>query len=93
DTVQNLQCEIVGNNVKLVWKLPSDEQNPDNRIWYCRIYRDGELIAEVDNVYTSYIDSLNAAGKHDYSVSVVNYYFKESLKTSPVVVDFTLLKP
>ncbi|MFA5729368.1 MAG: prolyl oligopeptidase family serine peptidase [Candidatus Neomarinimicrobiota bacterium] len=93
DTVQNLQCEIVGNNVKLVWKLPSDEQNPDNRIWYCRIYRDGELIAEVDNIYTTYIDSLNAAGKHDYSVSVVNYYFKESLKTSPVVVDFTLLKP
>jgi len=94
DPVLNLHSEIGDDNqVILFWELSSAENNPDNQIWYSRIYRDAELIAEVDNISTAYIDSLNPGEKHDYSVSAVNYFFLESPITVPLTVDIPAVTP
>jgi len=87
DKIENLQGKVIGGGkVKLSWELPSAEKQPDNQIWYCRIYRDEELIAEVDNVYLTFVDSVGVGTKHDYSVAAVNYFFQESPKSEPLTM-------
>jgi hypothetical protein len=88
DTVENLRYEIVQNTqVKLLWGPPADMTNPDNQVWYYRIFRDFNLIAEVDNVDTAFIDSNVApASTHSYNISTVNYFFKESWRTTPIAI-------
>jgi len=88
DTVVNVQAEILSNNqLKLTWDLPPDKTKSNNQIWYCRIYRDAQPIATVDNIVTSFIDSTMTAGMiGHYSISAVNYFFKESAKSEPVTI-------
>ncbi len=85
DTLKNFSCEIIyTDQVKISWNPPSNQTNPDNQIWYCRIFRDSQLIGEVDNVVTTYIDStVVSSSTHLYNAASVNYFFKESRRTIP----------
>jgi hypothetical protein len=63
------------------WNPPADSKNPYNQIWYYRLLQNNQLLAEVDNIYTSFIDS---AGTHRaYQLAAVNYFFKESDRNTP----------
>jgi poly(3-hydroxybutyrate) depolymerase len=89
DTVENLRYEIVnGTQVKLAWDSPSNVTNPDNQVWYYKIFRDSGLIAEIDNVQLSFVDTEAAnASTHMYSTSTVNYFYEGSMRTAPLTVN------
>ena len=95
DTVENFRCDIIQNDqVKMSWNPPSDQANSDNQIWYFRIFRDSGLIGEVYNVDTAFIDSTVASSSpHWYNASAVNYFFKESRRTTPQSVRISSLVP
>ncbi len=86
DSITDLKASVSDNKtVLLEWTLPADHSNPDNQIWYCKIFRDGNVIKEVDNIYTSYTDSTIVSGSnYVYQVSAVSYFFKESKLSSGV---------
>lgn len=88
DTVENVGYEIVaGSQVKLSWRPPSKRANPDNQLWYYRVFRDFNIIAEVDNVDTTFGDAGVTQGRtYLYNLSAVNYFFKESQRTTPIAV-------
>jgi predicted esterase len=76
------------NTVIISWVLPPEkESTADNRVWYCRIYRNGNAISEVYNNKTTYIDTL-APGKavYEYRISTVNFYFRESVLSEAITV-------
>ena len=85
DGVEDVTSESIGDNrVSLSWNPPYDDSKPDNRIWYYRIYRDEIIVAEIDNIETTFTDSLVvAATSPSYGISAVNYFFQESEKTAP----------
>ncbi len=65
--------------VFLEWEKPDHNLKPDNNSWYYKIYRNNNVIAEVDSDKLNYTDNLvNEHTDYEYKVSVVNYYFKES---------------
>jgi predicted esterase len=66
--------------VNLQWEIPAVSFAPsDNNVWYCRIYRNSTVLKEVYNNHQSFTDSTCVAGNsYNYSISAVNYYFKES---------------
>jgi hypothetical protein len=72
-----------GNKIHLQWDIPiASEQQPDNKIWYCKIYRNGEVIKEIYNNHNNFTDSsLIVNNTYEYSISAVNYYFKESVSS------------
>ena len=78
DAVENIRYEIVNSNqVKLSWDPSSDQTNPDNQIWYYKLFRDSELIAEIDNTDTFHIDStVVSSSTYLYSLAAVNYFFE-----------------
>jgi len=86
DTITGLKESVSDSNtVLLEWSLPADYTNPDNQIWYSKIYRDGNVLKEVDNVSTSFADSTVVSGNtYLYQVSAVSYFFKESKLSSGV---------
>jgi poly(3-hydroxybutyrate) depolymerase len=88
DGVTNFRYELVNNSqVKLLWEAPSNRANSDQQVWYYRIFRDAFVIAEVDQANTAFIDaSVKGGSIYHYSVATVNYFFKESLQTSPIEV-------
>jgi predicted peptidase len=88
DTIINFRANITdGIAVRLEWNLPDDLSNPDNQIWYCKVYRDGNVLKEVDNIFTSFSDStINSGNTYLYQVSAVSYFFKESKWSSGINV-------
>ena len=88
DAVENFRYEIVNNNqLKLLWDPPSDTTNPDNQIWYYKVFRNSELIAEINNTDSSYVDSnLSSSGTYIYSVAAVNYFFELSKEGASITV-------
>jgi hypothetical protein len=85
--VKNLRGEVSsGNRVILQWDIPSENsQQSDDRIWYCKIYRNGEVIQEIYNNHNGCTDSLLVANNtYDYTISAVNYYFKESERSQKI---------
>ncbi len=86
DKPENFKLHIASNKVViLAWQVPSDGINPDNQIRYYKIFRDENLIAGIDNIATTFIDStLNNVPNHRYNISAVNYFFKESERTFPI---------
>jgi len=85
DPPENCSCQIISQNRhQLQWNPPSDTNNPDNQIWYYRLYRDNQLLAEVDNIYTSFVDS--TATDQAYNLSAVNYFFHESVRIAPTLI-------
>lgn len=84
DGVINFQVDKTGSReVSLVWDMPADTSDTDNRIWYCKIYRNGNVIQEVYNDRTTHIDStVTPEETYIYQISAVNYFFKESVLAS-----------
>jgi hypothetical protein len=74
------------NKVLLQWVLPSaSDVLQDDKVWFCRIYRDNVLIQEVYNDKNSYIDSpADISTDHRYYITAVNFYFKESAPSQTV---------
>jgi predicted esterase len=74
--------------VNLSWNLPSDTESvQDNRIWYCRIYRNGEVFREVYNNSIQCVDSSAfEPGDYDYRITAINFYFKESAPSQQVTI-------
>lgn len=64
----------------LTWDLPPENlQTQDNKVWYCRIYRNGKLLKEVYNNRSTFTDSALVFNSfYAYKISAVNYYFLES---------------
>lgn len=88
DPIENFRASLtVDNKVLLEWDIPSNTSNPDNKIWYCKLFRDGNVIKEADNIYTSFTDSTSYSGNtHLYQVSAVNFYFRESEISSGISI-------
>jgi len=88
DSVINFRTSLTNyKKVLLEWNEPADLSNQDNQIWYFRIYRDGNILKEVDNVYTSFTDSTIISGNsYLYQASAVSYFFKESKLSSGISV-------
>jgi hypothetical protein len=79
DKVENFSYERSGNNiVKLSWNPPSDQTKPNNQIWYYKLFRNYTVIAEMDNIETSYRDENLTAATYIYSIAAVNYFFEMS---------------
>jgi predicted esterase len=85
DTLQNVSVILDDQqHVQLEWEFPANITNTDNQIWYTRIYRDGAMLKEVYNDQNTYTDSvLNSGIIYHYSLSAVNYFFRESSLSSP----------
>lgn len=65
----------------------TEYQGVGHNVWYYKIYRDGSALKEVDNIYTSYTDSLISQGNTClYQVAAVNYFFKESVLSSAISI-------
>lgn len=85
--VENFTAEIMEvNKVFLQWNVENNNRENDNRVWYCRIYRNDILIKEVYNNHSNYTDYVITPGIYEYKISAVNFYFKESDKSDPVVL-------
>ncbi len=89
DNVLNFSYQITGRStVELSWSPPPYDMNPDNRVWYYKIFRDGILIDEVDNIYNTFTDLISdGTAADEYTISTVNYFFKESTMSGPLIVD------
>jgi dienelactone hydrolase len=73
--------------VELVWKPASFISNPDNEIWYYKIFRDGSPVKEIDGDVTTFADSIgNITNPVKYHLVGVNYFFKETGPSKEVVV-------
>lgn len=70
---------ISGNYVKLGWQPPADQLKKDNHVWYYKIYRNGNLLKELDNTHLSFTDSSAQSNTLlAYQISAVNFFFQES---------------
>jgi hypothetical protein len=74
--------------VYLKWDLPSGAGvTPDNKIWYCKVYRNDIVINEVYNDKNSFIDStVTETSTYKYKISAVNFYFRESVPSGSVSI-------
>ena len=89
DGISNFTVDLLPDNkVHLQWNLPSGSDiAPDNKVWYCRIYRNNVAITEVYNDKNSYIDiTANGPADFEYKITAVNYYFKESVPSQSITI-------
>ncbi|MBN2011396.1 prolyl oligopeptidase family serine peptidase [candidate division KSB1 bacterium] len=86
---ENLSGEVTNaDQVQLSWNPPSDQANSNNHVWYYRIFKDDTAIAELDYIYTTYIDTtVSRSTGYGYNISAVNYFFRESGRTATVEVN------
>jgi poly(3-hydroxybutyrate) depolymerase len=87
--VQNLTLKKLYNStMKLQWDESKDTKERDNEIWYYKIFRDGELIGEVDGKLTEFNDyKYGGSASPSYHVVAVNYAFRESKPSDVTKVD------
>jgi dienelactone hydrolase len=86
DTAEHLRYAVLEPaRVRLSWDPPSSRAHPDNQVWYYRVFRDQQLLAEVDS--TTFVDfPPMSTVAPAYSVSTVSYFFQESGRTAPLTV-------
>ena len=79
DPLGNLQPKLQPNRVDLKWNSPTVSKNPDKAIWYYKIFRDNQILAEIDGGETYFNDTTVKQGvSRRYHIVAVNYNFKES---------------
>ncbi len=79
---------LLNNTVDLRWSSPTVTKNINSEIWYYKIYRDNQPIAEIDGGMTNFNDTAVKQGfNHRYYIVAINYHFKESKPSSTVSVD------
>ncbi len=69
--VKDFSAGTEKNAVTLNWK-------PGGTVWYYRLFRDSDPIAELDGAATSFTDPSPSSGIHTYSITAVNFHFRES---------------
>jgi poly(3-hydroxybutyrate) depolymerase len=70
--------KLFNSTARLQWKNPLPKDKHDD-IWYHKIFRNKEMIAEVDGDVTEFNDyKYNGNSSHEYYVVSVNYFFRES---------------
>jgi predicted esterase len=91
DALSNVSISLNDHQqVTMEWEFPTNVSNSDNQIWFTRVYRDGNMIKEVYNNQTKYIDStISLLGTYNYQLSAVNYFFKESVLSD----EFQVINP
>jgi poly(3-hydroxybutyrate) depolymerase len=91
DKVSGFRTKVNENKkIFLEWDKPNTS-NPDNNLWYYKIYRNNILAGETDSEHLNYTDSLADEGiTNEYKISVVNYYFKESVRSASVQIATSL---
>jgi len=87
NNVTNFRITQMGvDKIMLDWEIPQENlQTHDNKIWYCRIFRNDVLLKEVYNNQHGFVDSTFTPGiLNKYNISAVNYNFRESVLSSSV---------
>ncbi len=84
--VMKVTAKAEGKAIKLSWQKPA-ATSPGEQVWFCRIFRDATLHAEVSGEATSWEDAAPQNGsKAAYTVVAVNYLFGESEPAAAVEV-------
>ena len=88
DSVSSINAQILSSNqAQVSWQPPVNESSVDKQVWYYKVFRDNLLIAEIDHLQTAYIDTTHLnSGNYSYSISTVNFFFKESARSHDEVV-------
>lgn len=86
DPVNELKLKKLYNStMQLQWRNAADVNERDKEVWYYKIFRDGELIGEVDGALSEFNDyKYGTSSAPAYHVVAVNYFFKAS-KPSEIV--------
>lgn len=80
--------KLFNSTARLQWKNVPPSTNKHEGVWYHKIFRDRELIAEVDGGVNEFNDyTYNNNSGHEYYVISVNYFFKESKPSSIVTLE------
>jgi poly(3-hydroxybutyrate) depolymerase len=76
------------STAQLQWSKTTNAEPRDKEVWYYKIFRDDELIAEVDGDVAEFNDYKykNNAG-HVYKIVAVNYFFQESQPSATVKLE------
>jgi poly(3-hydroxybutyrate) depolymerase len=76
------------STARLQWSKPGQSTDKDKEVWYYKIFRDNELIAEVAGDVTEFNDyKYDSRSDHNYHVVSVNYFFKESKPSTHVKLE------
>jgi hypothetical protein len=88
EPVKGFTGALFEKGISLQWEVPAQTAPPsDQDIWYCRIYRNGRLLKEVNRDRQQLADSwVLPNSTYSYQISAVNYFFKESELSSPVSI-------
>lgn len=71
--------KLFNSTARLQWKNPSPGNYKHDNIWYHKIFRNQEMIAELDGDLNEFNDyKYNGNSGHEYHVVSVNYFFRES---------------
>jgi poly(3-hydroxybutyrate) depolymerase len=72
--------KLFNSTARIQWSNTNPGNNSkDKQVWYYKIFRDNELIAEVPDEATEFNDyKYSSDSNHEYYVVAVNYFFKES---------------
>jgi poly(3-hydroxybutyrate) depolymerase len=89
DQVKNLTLKKLYNStVRLQWSQEKDSRDRDGETWYYKIFRNGELISEVDGRLTEFNDYKYGSNPDPvYYVVAVSYSFKESKPSNVVKIE------
>jgi hypothetical protein len=87
-SVPELKAESTADHLlKLSWNVISGDDNEDNNYWFCRIYRDNTLLAEIYNDRSEFTDTTVVVNtSYNYKIAAVNYFFKESEASGPETI-------
>lgn len=77
-SVTKFAAEVKNEAVMLNWSGVPITTNPDKEVWYYKLFRDGKLLTEIDGDAINYTDQKSVRGSHTYSITAVNFFFKES---------------
>ena len=88
DPLRDLILKLQSTNaVNLAWSSPTVSNKKDKEIWYYKIFRDNQLLVEIDGDVNSFNDpKVKKGSSHRYHIVAVNYNFKESKPSSTVSV-------
>lgn len=88
DAPENFNALHNDDHIELIWNPPYDLSNPDNVIWYYKLFRNDSLVSEIDGTLSNYTDSVSQSmAGTEYQLSGVNYFFNESARSVIVSPD------
>lgn len=78
--------KMYNSTARLQWKRQAPGKDRQDSVWYYKIFRDKEMIAEVSGDVNEFNDyKYDSNSHHEYYIVSINYFFRES-KPSAIVV-------